>query len=120
MRKNEPNKLTCSQLSGFKAQLVKHCTSIREVMGSNPVGAKFFRCLKKATIAEIVQISVRITFLFRLKIFLLETLQNEGWSTGVVGMDRVHEGVHGLGPQGWSMDQGSMFFIRPTEALYYT
>ena len=66
-------------------------------MGSNPVGATFFRCLKKATIAEIVQISVRIAFLFRLKIFLFETLQNEGWSTGVIGMDRVHEGVHGLG-----------------------
>ena len=24
-------------------------------------------------------------------------------------MDQVHEGVHGLGPQGWSMDWGSMF-----------
>ena len=28
-------------------------------------------------------------------------------------MGRVHEGVHGLGPQGWSMDLGSMFCIRP-------
>ena len=28
-------------------------------------------------------------------------------------MDRVHEGVHGTGPQGWSMDLGSMFCIRP-------
>ena len=28
-------------------------------------------------------------------------------------MDRVHEGVHGLGPQVWSMDLGSMFCIRP-------
>ena len=28
-------------------------------------------------------------------------------------MDRVHEGVHGPGPQGWSMDLGSMFCIRP-------
>ena len=28
-------------------------------------------------------------------------------------MDWVHEGVHGLDPQGWSMDQGSMFCIRP-------
>ena len=27
-------------------------------------------------------------------------------------MDRVHEGVHGPGPQGWSMDLGSMFCIR--------
>ena len=27
-------------------------------------------------------------------------------------MDRVHEGVHRLGPQGWSMDQGSVFCIR--------
>ena len=33
--------------------------------------------------------SERITSLFRLKIFLLVTLQNEGWSTGV---------VHGPGP----------------------
>ena len=24
-------------------------------------------------------------------------------------MDRVHEGVHGPGPRGWSMDVGSMF-----------
>ena len=31
-------------------------------------------------------------------------------------MDWVHEGVHGPGPQGWSMDLGSMFCIRP---LYY-
>ena len=29
-------------------------------------------------------------------------------------MDRVHEGVHGLGPQEWSMDRGSMFCIRPS------
>ena len=30
-------------------------------------------------------------------------------------MDRVHEGVHGPGPQGWSMDLRSMFCIRPSE-----
>ena len=46
---------------------------------------------------------MKITFLFRQKIFLLVTLQNEGWSTGV---------VHGPVPQGWSMDLGSMFYIR--------
>ena len=28
-------------------------------------------------------------------------------------MDRVHEGVYGPGPQGWSMDLGSMFCIHP-------
>ena len=31
---HEPNKLTSSQLSGFIAQLVEHCTGISEVMGS--------------------------------------------------------------------------------------
>ena len=30
-------------------------------------------------------------------------------------MDRVHEGVHGPGPQGWSMDLGSMLCIRRTK-----
>ena len=30
-------------------------------------------------------------------------------------MDRVHEGVHGPGPQGWPVDPGSMFCIRPVE-----
>ena len=29
----------CSQLSGFIAQLVEHCTGITEVLGSNPVEA---------------------------------------------------------------------------------
>ena len=44
--------------------------------------------------------------------------QNEGWSIGVVhGLGPpVHEGVHGPGPQGWSMNLGSMFCICP---LYY-
>ena len=28
-------------------------------------------------------------------------------------MDRVHRVVHGPGPQGWSIDRGSMFCIRP-------
>ena len=36
---NEPNKLICSQLCGFIAQLAEHWTSIAEVMGSNPVRA---------------------------------------------------------------------------------
>ena len=31
-------------------------------------------------------------------------------------MDRVHEEVHGLGPQRWSIDRGSMFCIRPIYA----
>ena len=31
-------------------------------------------------------------------------------------MDRVHRVVHGPGPQGWSMDRGSMFCIRPLES----
>ena len=40
-------------------------------------------------------------------------------------MDWVHEGVHGPGPQRWSMDLGSMFCIHPTKKLsfdlsYYT
>lgn len=39
---NKPNKLTCSQQSGFihvhVAQLVEHCAGITEVMGSNPFG----------------------------------------------------------------------------------
>ena len=30
---NEPNKLTCSQLSGFKVQFLVHCTSIAEGHG---------------------------------------------------------------------------------------
>ena len=30
-------------------------------------------------------------------------------------MDRVHKELHGLGPQRWSMERGSMFFIRPYE-----
>ena len=30
-------------------------------------------------------------------------------------MDWVHEGVHGPGPQGWSLDRGSMFCIRPAK-----
>ena len=34
-------------------------------------------------------------------------------------MDRVHEGVHGPGPQGWSMDLGSMFSIRPKLSCYW-
>ena len=50
-----------------------------------------------------------MTSLSHLKYFLLETVQNEGWSTGV-----VHEGVHRLGPQWWSMVLGSMFCIRPS------
>ena len=33
-------------------------------------------------------------------------------------MDRVHEGVHGPGPQGWSMDLGSMFCIRPISGTH--
>ena len=33
-----PKKLTCSQLCGFIAHLVEHCTGIAEVIGSNPVG----------------------------------------------------------------------------------
>ena len=32
-------------------------------------------------------------------------------------MDRVHEGVHGPGPQWWCMDLESMFCIRPQNAL---
>ena len=41
MGTHEPNKLTYrySQVSGFSAQLVEHCTSIVEVMGSNPIEA---------------------------------------------------------------------------------
>ena len=35
----QPNKLICSQLFGFIAQLIQHCTGIAQVMGSNPVGA---------------------------------------------------------------------------------
>ena len=36
------------------------------------------------------------------------------WTRSMKGsMDWVHEGVHGSGPQGWSMDLGSMFCIRP-------
>jgi len=31
-------------------------------------------------------------------------------------MERVHERVHGLGPQGWSMDWGSIFCIHPSVA----
>ena len=33
--------MTCSQLSGFIAQLVEHCTGIAEVVGSNPVKITF-------------------------------------------------------------------------------
>ena len=29
-------------------------------------------------------------------------------------MDRVHEGVHGLGTQRWSMDRG-LHYIRPSQ-----
>ena len=36
-RRHEPKKLTCPQLNGFIAQLLEHCSSIAEVMGSNPV-----------------------------------------------------------------------------------
>ena len=44
LRTHEANKLTCFQVSDIRAQLVKHCTSIAEVMGSNPVEAAcFFR-----------------------------------------------------------------------------
>ena len=32
-------------------------------------------------------------------------------------MDRVHEGVHGLGLQEWSMDRGSMLCMRPSEMM---
>ena len=32
-------------------------------------------------------------------------------------MDWVYEGVHGLGPQVWSVDPGSMFCIRPFECI---
>ena len=35
----EPNKLTCSQLSGLIAQVVEHCTNIAEVVDWNPVEA---------------------------------------------------------------------------------
>ena len=35
----EPNKLTCSQLSGFIAELEEHCTRIAEVVVPNPVEA---------------------------------------------------------------------------------
>ena len=30
-------------------------------------------------------------------------------------MNRVHEEVYGLGAQGWFMDWGSMFCIRPVD-----
>ena len=33
-------------------------------------------------------------------------------------MDRVHEGIHGPGRQGWSMDPGSMFCIRPENSVF--
>ena len=33
-------------------------------------------------------------------------------------MDWVHEGVHGPGPQGWSMVLGSMFCIRPFKFVF--
>ena len=40
------NKLTSLPMCGFTAQLVKHCTGIAEVMGSNPfVALIFFRLL---------------------------------------------------------------------------
>ena len=40
-------------------------------------------------------------------------------------MNRVYEGVHGLGRQGWSMHQGSMFCIHPSRrekfiVIFYT
>ena len=35
-------------------------------------------------------------------------------------MDRVHEGAHGPGLQGWSMDLGSMFCIRPPYTDYFS
>ena len=44
--RDEVNNLTSLPMSGFIAQLVKHCTHIIEVMGSNPVEALiFFRLL---------------------------------------------------------------------------
>ena len=44
--KHEPNKLTCSQLCDFIAQL--DCTGIAEVMGSNPVESpEFFRFMRQ-------------------------------------------------------------------------
>ena len=33
---SQSSKLTCSQLSGFIAQLVEHCSGIAEVMSANP------------------------------------------------------------------------------------
>ena len=32
-------------------------------------------------------------------------------------MEQVYEEVHGPGPQGWSMELGSMFCIRPVTNL---
>ena len=48
------------------------------------------------------------------KYFLLVTLQKlmRGGPRGQ-SMDRVHEGIHGLGPQRWSRGPRSMFCIRP-------
>ena len=86
--------MTCSQLSDFIVQLVEHCTSIAEGMGSNPLKpSEFFMSLKETIIiilAYIVQVSARMTSFSRLKLFLLETVQKEGWSTWV---------VHGPGAQ---------------------
>ena len=39
---NELNKLTLLPMCGFIAQLVEHCTSVAEVMGSNPIEALIF------------------------------------------------------------------------------
>ena len=46
--KHEPNKLTCSSLCDFIAQLVRALHRIAEVMGSNPVESpEFFRFMRQ-------------------------------------------------------------------------
>ena len=64
-----------------------------------------------------MQISERITSLFRLKIFLLVTLQNEGWSTGVVngpGPWVVHgPGAHVLYTSGIYLQNGLDYKLHP-------
>ena len=52
---HEPNKWTCSQLYGFIAQLVEHCTGIAEVIDSRP--PEFFRCLQQTMITCLFRLS---------------------------------------------------------------
>ena len=75
------------------------------------------RCKRQAPPRVLLSIYITCLQEFHKKMNLLHWFTDvyKTWTPGpwTTLVDPVHEGVHGPGPQGWSMDLGSMFGIRP-------